>query len=217
VNLHTPAAAKAMGAASLLLITGAGWMFALGPQTSALAQVHEETEAAAAQNQVLAQQLRTLQDQAAHLEDTRRTAAALAARFPATADQPGLFAQVTSAASRAGIGPRDITALTPTPPVFGTTDPTGAVQPTNEGDQSLARQTVTVTVDGNAASTRRLLKNLETIPRAFLVNDVTVQAAEAGSFTATITGDMFVMPPAVFPQPVEKAAEKVGESAEAAP
>lgn len=201
MNLHTPAAAKALGAASLLLIAGVGWVFALGPQTSALSQVREETQAAGEQNRVLAQQLQTLQGQATHLEDTRKVAAALAARFPATADQPGLFAQVTSAASRAGIGPRNVTALSPTPPVFGSTDASGAVQPTSEADQSLARQTVTVSVEGSAAATRRLLRNLEGIPRAFLINDVSVQAAETGSYTATITGDMFVMPPPVFPQP----------------
>lgn len=198
MNLRTPAATKLLGAASMLVITGAGWVFALGPQTSTLGQVHEETEAAVASNQQLAQQLLQLQDQAKRLEDTKRTAAALATRFPATADQPGLFSQVTSAASRAGIGPQDVTALTPTPPTFGGPDADGSVQPTSESDQNLARQTLTVSVEGNAEATRRLLRNLETIPRAFLVKDVAVQAGEADGYTATITGEMFVMPPAVY-------------------
>ncbi|HYO39380.1 MAG TPA: hypothetical protein VER39_06965 [Nocardioidaceae bacterium] len=207
MNLRTPMAAKGLGAAGMLLIAGAGWVFALGPQTSALGEVHEATEAAVSQNQQMTAQLVQLQDQAKHLEDTKRTAAALAERFPATADQPGLFEQVTTAAGRAGIGPRDVTALTPTPPTFGSPDADGSVQPTSESDQRIARQTVTVSVEGNAVATRRLLRNLETIPRAFLVKDVTVQAGESSSYTSTITGDMFVMPPATYPEAAEASEE----------
>jgi hypothetical protein len=205
MNLRTPAATKVLGAASMLLVTGVGWIFALGPQTSALGQVHEETEAAVSQNQQLTAQLLQLQDQAKNLEATKKTAAALAIRFPATADQPGLFQQVTAAASRAGIGPRDVTALTPTPPTFGSPAADGSVQPTSESEQNLARQTVTVSVEGDAAATRRLLRNLETIPRALLVKDVTVQAGESGSYTSTMAGDMFVMPPAPYPRAADQA------------
>jgi hypothetical protein len=208
MNLRTAAATRILGAAGMLAITGAGWVFAVGPQTSALGRVHEETEAAVAQSQQLAVQLKQLQGQAKNLAQTRKTAAALATRFPATADQPGLFQQVTTAAARAGIGPRDVTALTPTPPTFGSTDPAGSVQPTSESDQNIARQTVTVSVEGDAGATRRLLRNLETIPRALLVKDVTVQGGESGSYTATITGDMFVMPPAAFPRSADPAKGK---------
>ena len=66
----------------------------------------------------------------------------------------------------------------------------------------LARQTVTVSVTGGYAETQDLLENLEEMPRAYLVSSVTLSGgAEEGGFTTTITGDMFVMPPAQDPGP----------------
>jgi hypothetical protein len=201
MNLRTPAAAKMLGAASLVLIAGAGWLGALGPKTSALADVQEQTQSAVEQNELLGQQLRTLRAQATDLDGTRTTARALAAKFPSTADQPGLFRQVTRAATRAGILPRDVTALSPTPPVFEGADAEGAVQPTSEVSRTLARQTLTVSVESSFAATQRLLANLEEIPRAFLVSAVTITAGSTPrSYVTTVTGDMFVMPPAVAPE-----------------
>jgi hypothetical protein len=210
MNLRTPAAAKMLGAASLVLIAGAGWLAVLGPKTSALADVYEQTDSAVSANEQLRQQLRTLKAQAGDLDGTRTTARALAAKFPATADQPGLFRQVTGAATRAGIPSRDVTALTPTPPVFEGADAEGAEQSTSEVSRTLARQTVTVSVESSYAATQRLLANLEEMPRAFLVSAVTITAGPTPrTYVATVTGDMFVMPPAVAP---EDATTKVSSS-----
>lgn len=199
MNLQTPAATKVLGALGLVLIVAAGWLLVVGPTTAALADVREQIEASRAQNQVLEAQLLTLQDQAANLDVTRETAAVLATMFPPTADQPGLFKQVTDAAADAGIGPKDVTALTPTPPAVGGVDPASGVQPTAPTD-NLARQTVTVTVEGDYAATQELLENLEEIPRAYLITSVTLGGGSvAGRYTTTITGDMFVMPPAPEP------------------
>ncbi len=205
MNLRTPGAAKILGSLSLLLIAGIGWLFVLGPATDALGAVQEQVVNADAQNELLAQQLVILQKQASDLGSTRATADALAAKFPPTADQPGLFQQVTGAAADAGIGPQDVTALTPTPPTIGVADPATGVQPVGEGSSDLARQTVTVSVVGDYAATQDLVENLEEIPRAFLINSVSLSTGEAtSSFTTTITGDMFVMPPAPDPAAVRK-------------
>lgn len=199
MSLRTPGATKLLGALALVVIAGAGWLLVLGPTTATLADVHEQTDAARAQNQLLAAQLLTLQDQAAHLDDTRETARALSTKFPPTADQPGLFEQVTDAATGAGIGPKDVTALTPTPPTVGGVDPAAGVQPTAPTG-NLARQTVTVSVEGDFAATQELLENLEELPRAYLITSVTLGGgAVGGQYTTTITGDMFVMPPAPDP------------------
>lgn len=208
MNLQSLGAAKVLGTASLLVIAGAGWSLVLGPVTSNLSDVRDETRSAAASNLVLEEQFFKLKDQAGQLDRTRRTARALAIKFPPTADQPGLFGQVTAAARAAGIRPADVTALTPTPPTFGT-DPAGGGVVTNPNDRFLARQTVTVSVDGSYAATSRLLGNLEELPRAFAVNAVAVAVgATPRTYTATITGTMFVMPPAVEPKPAtEQAAE----------
>lgn len=199
MNLGTPAATKVVGALALLLIAAAGWMFVIGPQNDALAEVREQTQTARDQNDLLTLQLATLRKQAGQLDTTRDTARALARKFPPTADQPGLFQQVTGAATAAGIRPRDVTALTPTPPTVGSADPAAGVQP-ESGPAQLARQTVTVSVTGGYTETQDLLENLEEMPRAYLVSAVTLSGdAEGGGFTTTITGDMFVMPPAEDP------------------
>lgn len=201
MNLRTPAATKVLGALGLLLIAGLGWMLALGPETAALAEVRVQTEDARAQNLLLEQQLAGLQKQAEELDSTRATARALAERFPPTADQPGLFRAVTEAATDAGIRPKDVTALTPTPPTVGSVDPATGVQLASTGaGADLARQVVTVSVEGDYAATEELMENLENMPRAYLVNSVTLATGTSGgTFTTTITGDMFVMPPADDP------------------
>lgn len=200
MNLATPSATKAVGAIALLLIAAAGWMLVIGPTNDALADVREQTQTARDQNDLLTLQLATLRKQAAELDRTRETAVALARKFPPTADQPGLFRQVTGSATAAGIPARDVTALTPTPPTVGAPDAGTGVQP-QSGPADLARQTVTVSVTGGYAQTQDLLENLEEMPRAYLVSSVTLSSSEGGGFTTTVTGDMFVMPPAEDPGP----------------
>lgn len=207
MNLRTPTATKMLGALALLVIAGAGWMFVVGPATSQLAAVREQTQAARDQNDLLALQLVKLKQQAVALDDTRAVADALAAKFPPTADQPGLFEQVNTAATGAGIGPQNVTALTPTPPTVGGADPSGAVQAVPQGGGSLAQQSVTVSVEGDFAATQDLLENLEQMPRAYLISSITMGTGSTpGFYTTTITGSMFVMPPAPDPADVTDAA-----------
>ena len=218
MNLKTPGATKILGALALLLIVGAGWSFVVGPKTSELADVQEQTQAARDQNDLLALQLVRLQQQAAALDETREVADALADKFPPTADQPGMFAQVTSAAADAGIGPKDVTALTPTPPTVGGVDPATGAQPEGAAPGNLARQTVTVSIAGSYAETQELLENLESLPRAYLVGSVQVGGgSDPGLFTTTITGEMFVMPPAPDPDDAPPAPVPAAEDPAAAP
>jgi len=203
MNLRTPAATKLVGAGSLVLIAAVGWLGVLGPSSAGLAAARDDIASTEEQNQVLATQLVTLQHQAVHLTGSRKAARALSTRFPPTADQPGLFAQVTGAASEAGILPRNVTALTPTPPTVGSGEVTEPVRTPTATDNALARQTVTVSVSGSYGATQQLLRNLEGIPRAFLVTAVTIGAGTGPrSYVTTVTGDMFVMPPAVDPKSV---------------
>lgn len=208
MKLRTPAATKIVGSLTLLIIIAVGWLFVVAPETDELGAVRVQITDTDAQNVLFAQQLFTLRLQAKDLDSTRATANALAAKFPPTADQPGVFEQVTTAALAAGIGSKAITALTPTPPAIGAIDPLTGIAPVGEGDESLARQMVTLTVEGDYTATQDLLANLENIPRAFLIDSVTLTTGEVTpadlgiSFTTTITGDMFVMPPAPDPDDV---------------
>lgn len=198
MRLGTPAGTKIVGALALLVVAGLGWLLVVGPQTARLDEVREEITTVQDQNLVLAGQLNVLRQQQDELAATRRTARQLAAKFPATADQPGLFREVTLAAELAGIGADGVTTLAPTPPQVGTTD--DAAEQATAATPQLARQTVTVTVTGTYDETQQLLERLEQMPRAYLVTAVTLAVdSSSGSFVTTVTGDMFVMPPVKDP------------------
>ena len=203
MDLGTPTATKVTGAIGLLVVAGLGWTFGVGPQSAHLAEARDEVTTVQDQNALLTVQLAALTKQQQDLGATRRTARVLAANFPPTADQPGLFEIVTAAAVDAGIGAKGVTTLTPTPPVVGTADSsagsTQAGTTAPSGDQ-LARQTVTVAVTGSYDQTRQLLVNLEHMKRAYLITSVSLAGdTENGAYTTSITGDMFVMPPVQDP------------------
>jgi len=203
MDLSSPTASKVVGALGLVVVAALGWMFVLGPETSSLADARAEVDAARQQNAVLLQQLSQLKAQEQELKETRKAAKRLAEKFPPTADQPGLFQQVTTAAIDAGIGAHGVTTLAPSPPVIGSASGgVGATTPA-AGTAALASQDVSVSVTGTYDQTERLLQNLERMPRAYLMTSVSLSGgtdgATAGAFTTTITGEMFVMPP--IPEP----------------
>jgi Tfp pilus assembly protein PilO len=203
MDLGTPTATKVTGAIGLLAVAALGWTFGVGPQSAHLAEAREQVTSVQDQNALLTVQLAALTKQQQELAATRRAARVLAAKFPPTADQPGLFEIVTAAAVDAGIGAKGVTTLTPTPPVVGTADGSaGSAQAGTAGSagDQLARQTVTVSVTGSYDQTRQLLVNLEHMKRAYLVTSVSLAGgAESGAYTTSITGDMFVMPPVPDP------------------
>ncbi len=206
MDLRTPTATKIVGSLMLIVVVGLGWTSVVGPESGALSAARDEISSIRDQNTLLASQLAALELQRESLADTRQTARDLAVQFPPTADQPGLFEEVTAVAEEAGIGAAGVTNLAPTPPVIGGVTPgvpapvettPGAAPPPGA---TLARQAVTVAVTGTYDQTERLLENLENMPRAYLIKDVSL-AGDAGDgvFTTTITGDMFVMPPVEDP------------------
>jgi Tfp pilus assembly protein PilO len=201
MNLRTAAATKVLGGLSLLVILALGWLLLLGPSTTALSDVRLEIADTRDQNDVLRLQLASLRKQQQQLDETRAAADALAAMFPPTADQPGLFREITAAAQDAGIREKDVTSLTPTPPVVGEVDPATGVQLQDGATGAdLAQQTVSIAVEGSYDQTQRLLENLEQMSRAYLVTSVALSGGStSGTFTTTVTGDMFVMQPVQDP------------------
>lgn len=201
MDLGTPAATKITGSLVLLVVVALGWTVVVGPETGALSAAREEVISIRDQNTLLAGQLAALERQRESLAKTRKAARDIAVKFPPTADQPGLFEEVAAAAVGSGIGAEGVTNLAPTPPVVGggtagapapAGTPPGAAAP----GAGLARQAVTVAVTGTYDQTEQLLANLENMPRAYLVTDVSLAGdTEGGVYTTTITGDMFVMPP----------------------
>ncbi len=199
MNLRTPGANKIVGTLALLLVAGLAWLLVVGPETGTLSEARAEIQSTRDQNQVLATQLAALEAQREELGPTRKAAKQLAEKFPPTADQPGLFSAVTAAAESAGIGAKGVTTLAPTPPQVGGADAaTGAVGAAPAAGAGLAVQTVTVSITGGYDQTEQLLRNLEQMPRAYLITGVTLGGGDAG-YTTTVTGEMYVMPPVADP------------------
>jgi Tfp pilus assembly protein PilO len=201
VNVSKAGATKIVGGIALLAVVAVGWAFVLSPRSSALAEVHQQIDEVKTRNGALQQQIDILRTQEAALGEVRETAEALAAKFPPTADQPGLFREVTRAAIGAGIPATKVTALTPQAPTVGNPGrPTAVKLPGESTTADLAKQTVTISVEGRWDQLQRLMRNLEQMSRAYLVTSVTVgQGSSAGLYNATITGETFVMPGAPDP------------------
>lgn len=202
MKLRTPRATKVLGSLGLLVLLAASWLLVLGPETAELSETRAQIQETRDQNDALRLELAALQRQADQLGQVRRRAAALAGMFPPTADQPGLFKAINAAAVDAGIGPDGVTTLAPNPPVIGA-DPAAGVQPVApaEGEQ-LARQLVTVSLEGSYDQTQRLLANLEGMGRAYLITSVSLSGGAAEGYSTTVTGEMFVMAPPPDPADV---------------
>jgi Tfp pilus assembly protein PilO len=182
--------AKAIGIAALLSMLLTGWLFVLSPRNDAVSAVNDLTTAAAAANDSLRTQIETRRAQQAELPELRTLAAALAIRFPPNAQQPRLFRMVTAAAGRAGLAPGAITNVTTGAPVPDAT----------AGPAQIAVQQITLNVTGTAVQLRRLIGNLEQLPRAFQITAVSLAStathpagAPSSKHAITITGQMFVM------------------------
>lgn len=188
-----------IGAVAVALIVAVSWMFVVGPQTSRLSTVRTQIQETRDQNDVLRVQLARLTMQSKNLADVRQTAQAIADKFPPTADQPGLFGEVTKAAVDAGIGPDGVTTLAPDPPVIGSDPAAGVVAQQPAGTSRLARQAVSISIQGSYSQTTALLENLEQMKRAYLITSVTLSGGAEEGFTTTVAGDMFVMAPVTDP------------------
>jgi len=202
MDLSSPTASKVVGTLCLLVVVALGWTFVVGPETSALSDTRAQVDSSREQNELLLQQLGQLQQQKTELRKTRKVAEELATQFPPTADQPGLFEQVTAAAVDAGIGPQGVTTLAPTPPVIGAAAGGVTADAPAAGSGSLATQDVSVSVTGTYDQTQRLLENLEHLARAYLITSVGLSGSgddTTGTFTTSISGQMFVMPPVADP------------------
>ncbi|MET1038636.1 MAG: hypothetical protein ABW075_10190 [Aeromicrobium sp.] len=204
MELQTPRATKIIGVIVLLLIAAVSWTMVIGPEVSRLSVVRTQIQDTRDQNDLLTVQLARLVRQSNDLDDVRRTARALAATFPPTADQPGLFETVTEAAVDAGIGADGVTTLAPSPPAVGGDPASGVPAQQAAGGGQLARQAVSISIEGSFEQTLQLLDNLEQMERAYLVTSVSLSGGAEDGFTTTLVGDMFVMPPVTDPGDVDE-------------
>lgn len=146
-------------------------VFLILPKMSEVSKVREELQAAQDEEISLQTQLRSLQDAQAQAEQTEREIRALEAKVPPTADLPGLFRLLQSAADRAGV---DFFQFSPGSP---SADPSGEFS-TIPGQ---------IVVTGDYFMLQEFLYRLETLPRAAKVISVSIAPGGGGEETGGVT------------------------------
>lgn len=205
MNLKSAPATILLGVLGLLVLAGLGWVGLIGPALSDRSATDDARAQAQDANQAMRLELARLRQQADDLPTTDALAADLDTMFPATADQPGFFEQVSDIATQAGVGPRDVTVLSPGVPVIlesdpaaaaatGTTAPEAGTAPSVSASD-LAIQEVTIGVNGSYDQLVEVLDGIEKMPRAFLVGSIDLAADDTRGMTLTVVGSTFVAPP----------------------
>ncbi|WP_170981554.1 hypothetical protein [Nocardioides dongxiaopingii] len=216
MNVTTVPATRLLGVVGIALLVGLGWLALIGPATGAITETGDARLEAQDRAHGMGVQLAQLRRQAAELPETDAQARLLDEMWPATADQPGFFAQVAGAATDAGIDLDDITVLSPSVPQRLDVDPNAAAGATagatggtegagdDVGISDIAVQAVTIGAEGTYTELTTLLAKLEKMPRAFLVGSVTLDAETndagtggtgADTLSLTVVGRTFVAPP----------------------
>lgn len=200
-----------IGGFAILLMALLSWFFLVSPRMAQASEIGEHREAVEALNVKAAAQIASLTTLKDGLVNERKIAAALAVKFPPTADQPTLFRQIVAAAGQAGIPEKSITSLGPAAPILGSpssgaklsaaaaapaaADRDGAA-PAKAAPERTAENMATMAVAFNAEGTFdqmvKTLKNLENMPRSFLITQVNLATGDKGEFTIAVQGNMYV-------------------------
>jgi hypothetical protein len=194
-----------IGGVAIVLLALLSWFFLVSPRISQASDIGENRAAVEAMNVSSATQITTLTNLKNGLVQERQVAASLAVKFPPTADQPTLFAQIVAAARKAGIPEKSITSLGPAAPVLGApssgaklagagaapTAPTNGVSPAKV-TEDLATMAVSFNAQGDFTQTVAMLHNLEDLPRSFLITQISLASADKGQFTIAVQGNMYV-------------------------
>ena len=209
---------KVIGGLVLFVLVVGGWFAVVNPRLSHISQIQSQISDEQAKDQSIQTQIAGLERKKAALPQERLIAAALQKRFPPTAAQPELFASIQQAAVRAGIPANAVSSVTPSAPTAvvgtgtGVTPPQaapgvpasgagahpGSVTLSTASGGNVATMTVAVSVTGSIDQIHAFLSNLENMPRAYLIDSVSVTSA-GKACTVNITGTMFVMAAPVDP------------------
>lgn len=208
-----------IGSVILLVALVAAWMFVLSPRSDAIAAANAEVDQAEQSNQALRAQIVSLHQREAELPELQKVSTALDRRFPPSAEQAKLFKMITAAGAAAGIAPQFITGVLVEAPTgvasAGSAQLPGVAAPISQ----IAQQKITINVTATESQIRQLMANLEKLPRAFAVDTLSLSKSGGGGATAgtgtagspttpnvdpdaqtaTITGNMFVMPKVDYP------------------
>lgn len=215
MNLKSASTTVLLGCVGLALVAALAWLGLIGPALGDLAETNESRRAAQDRNDAMRLELARLRGQAEDLPAREALGNELQEMFPPTAAQATFFAQLAGITAAAGIGPEDVTTLSPGVPTILEADPSnpsgdlattqsasGATvdPPTQVSD--IAVQTIELQVNGDYDALIEVLDGIERLRRAFLVDTVDVDAGEERGLTLSVGGRIFVAPavmPAVVP------------------
>lgn len=211
---------------SVLLVVAAYFLL-IGPKRAEAAEFRQQTEDTQASNAQLESRIEQLKAQFAELPQRQAELAAIKQAMPEEAALPTLVRDLDSMASGAGVtlmtlAPGEPVAVTP--PAAAAPAPAATEEASADAEGStpapaataapaaadlLVSVPVSVTIVGDFYESELFLKALQAeMPRAFLVQSLTVQAEKEGDasggkpatvngdVTMTITGSVFVLKPA---------------------
>lgn len=204
-----------------LAILAAGWFLVVSPKRSEAADLRTQATEQDSANTALQGQLQVLKVQAKDLPKKQAELAAVAAKIPGNPGLPALIRALTAASTSAGV---EFVSVTPSTPVAAqapaaaagvAAPPVGAVAPAAPAAAAPVGGTagtlmsipVAINVVGDYFEVEQFLANLEGLPRALRVSNLTLapgQSPTAGtsksattvadgrSLTSTITGSVFM-------------------------
>lgn len=230
------------GVLGLAVIAVASWLLVLSPRMGTSSDLEAQADAIAASNVATRAAIRELQTQSDQLPRFEDEASALSTMFPPDIAQPELYDLLRAAAAAAGLPEQAITDVAPTVPMVGGTDGSvtlpgaaapsaaatdpdastdaagGTTPPTTAGQATVAVSSVDLNVTGPRDRLLRFVRELENLDRTYLMTDLTMGGiptggATANSYTLTVSGNMFMLPPLLDPAAAAKKAETDAEQA----
>lgn len=157
-----------------LVVLAAGWFLLVSPKQSDASALRDQTTTQVAANTQLQTQLQILKAQAKDLPKQQAKLAAVAARIPDNPALPAMIRALTAAATSAGV---ELVTVTPGPPAGATATPAGA--PVAPGKPTAAASgllqiPLTLNVAGGYFQVEQFVSNLENLPRALRVSNLTL-------------------------------------------
>lgn len=214
-----------------LALAAGGWFLAISPKRTEAAELQAQTATQVSTNQTLAVELEVLKAKAQELPEKQADLAKVAAKIPTNPALPALVRALTAASTTAGV---ELVSVTPGAPVAqaaaapaapaasGAPAPAapapaapapaapaapGAAAAPASAAGTLALIPITINVVGDYYEVEQFVANLEQLPRALKVMNLTVapgtsptagkaatatSAEDGRSLTTTITGSVFM-------------------------
>lgn len=184
-------------ALAVVAILVAGWMVLVRPQHSKANQINQQAQSVQQQNNVLANQVASLRQQAKNMPAEQALLASIATKIPNDPQLPALVRALTSAAQGAGV---DLVSIAPSPPAAVSQPVAAPAAGAKASAPTLSQIALSLNVKGSYFTIEQFFANLEGMPRALRVTGFTLTggaASTSGSsqqMTASISAQVYMAP-----------------------